>query len=212
MSKFQKTAIILGVVYFVFRLTGFLSDIFWETDWGNKEDFIPYIIKNIFFLIANATSIALLFVFNALHHKSTVAKTAAIIGGVWWLLYVCATITRLVGHYLRYIDDFPYTEISFIFNLSGSIRLIAAIILIITVGFFADSHRKNKAILISSIALIALSLFSGLFSYFRWYFIDQYCFSTISYSVISHTIAALVTLATCSLFICAATIKSKKIA
>ena len=209
MSKFQKTAIILGVVYFVFWLTGFLSDIFWETDWGNKEDFIPYIIKNIFFLIASSCT-ALLFIFNALHHKSTVAKTAAIIGGVWWLLDVCATISSCVGHYLHYTNDFLSTEIGFISTLSGLIWLIAAIILIITVGFFTDSHRKNKAILISSIALIALSLFSVLFSYFGWYIINQYCFSTIS--VISHTISALVALATCSLFICAATIKSKKIA
>ena len=140
MSKFQKTAIILGVVYLVVWLIGFISNI--ALGAWTSENFTTQIIINTLDIIS-ATNIALLFVFNALHHKSTAAKTAAIIGGVWWLLDVCATITSCVGRYLHYTDDFLSTEIGFIFTLCNSIWLIAAIILMITVGFFADSRRKN---------------------------------------------------------------------
>lgn len=208
MSKFQKTAIILGVVYLVVWLICFISDI--ALGAWTSENFTTKIIINTLDIIS-ATSIAILFVFNALHHKSTAAKTAAIIGGVWWLLEVCATITICVGNYLHYIDDFPYIEISFIFTLCGLIWLTAAIILMITVGFFADSHRKNKAVLTSSIVYIVVLLFRLLFSHFGWSLLEPAVDSEV-FIIINRTLAALVALATCSLFICAATIKSKKIA
>lgn len=204
MSKFQKTAIILGVVYLVVWLIGFISEI--ALGAWTSENFTTQIIINSLYIIPT-TSVALLFVFNALHHKSTAAKTAAIIGGVWWLLDVCGTITCLVGNYLRRTDDFPYTEISFIFNLSNLIWLIAAIILIITVGFFADSHRKNKAVLTSSIVYIVVFLFRRLFGDFGWRLLEP---GSEVFIAIIRTLAVLCALAICSVFACAATVKDKK--
>lgn len=205
MNRFQKTAIILGVVYLVVWLIDFISNL--AAGAWTSENFTTEIIINTLDIIS-ATSVALLFVFNALHHKSTAAKTAAIIGGVWWLLDVCATITFCVGRYLHYINDFPYTEISFIFTLSGLIWLIAAIILMITVGFFADSHRKNKAVLTSSIVYIVVFLFRLLFSHFGWSLLASAVDSELSH-IISPTLVALCALAFCSIFACAATIKNK---
>lgn len=206
MNKFQKTAIILGVVYLVVWLIGSISDI--ALGAWTSENVTTKIIIDSLYIIPN-TSIALLFVFNALHHKSTAAKTAAIIGGAWWLLYVCAIITFCVGNYLRYTGDFALSEVIAIYSLGNSISLIAVIILIITVGFFADSHRKNKAILISSIVYIVVFLFMRLFKYFGWRLLAPAVDSEV-YTIIIRTLAALCALAVCSVFACAATVKDKK--
>ena len=218
MSKFQKSTIILGAIYLVFTIASMFSNIILEAGWSFKYT-IWSAINGTLYTTAGAT-IALLLLFNAMQHKSKAAKTAAIIGGVWLVVLVCSHCIKIVGYY--YSDLYSGDEglrsmlhslhINSNFEAAANIAFtFASVLQPIAIGFFADSHRKNKAVLISLIVYIVVFLFRLLFSLFGWSLLsllEPAVYSELSH-IISRTLAALCALAVCSVFACAATIKNK---
>ena len=203
MSKFQKSAIVLGAIYLVFRILGHLSGYLLGPEetatWSSKlMRLVPYFIAN--------TCFVLFLLFNALHHKSTAAKTAAIIGGVFWILLIGYYILNILHLYYEVMDcgHLPH----YFFELWKTINISLEALIIISIGFFADSNRKNKVVLISSIVGIGVLLLCNLY----WYVIWPNFPNIISSATpeIDITTRWLNLLAMSSLILCAATVKSKK--
>ncbi len=203
MSKFQKSAIVLGAIYLICRILGQLSDHLFGPE--ITSTFSNKIIRLVPYFIAN-TSFALLLLFNALHHKSTAAKTAAIIGGVFWILLIGYYILNILHLYYGVMDcgHLPH----YFFELWNTINISLEALIIISIGFFADSNRKNKVVLISSIVGIGVLFLCNLY----WWVIWPHFPNIISSATpeIDITISWLNLLAMSSLILCAATVKSKK--
>ena len=204
MSKFQKSAIILGAIYLVFRIVGLLMDHLSYNEL-TPSDFAPIIIKFAPYFIAN-TCFVLFLLFNALHHKSTAAKTAAIIGGVFWILLISYYILHIIHTYYCVCNGVHSAH--YIFAIMKVLSIFLEALLIIAIGFFADSNRKNKVVLISSIVGIGVLLLCDLY----WYVIRPLFHNIISSATpeINITTSLLNLLAMSSLIICATTVKSKK--
>ena len=205
MSKFQKSTIILGAIYLVFTIASMFSNIILEAGWP-FEYTIWSAINGTLYTTAGA-SIALLLLFNAMQHKSKAAKTAAIIGGVWLVVLVCSRCINIVGNYYRDLEC-AHDVYRLFSDAAYTLYIFASVLQLIAIGFFADSHRKNKAILTSSIVCIVVLLFRLLFSHFGWSLLEPAIGSDV-FIIISRTLAVLCALAICSVFVCAATIKNK---
>ena len=168
------------------------------------SDFAPIIIEFAPYFIAN-TCFVLFLLFNALHHKSTAAKTAAIIGGVFWILLISYYILCIIQTYCDCNGGYsPY----YIFTIRNVLSIFLEALIIISIGFFADSNRKNKVVLISSIVGIGVLFLCNLY----WWVIWPHFPNIISSATpeINITTSLLHLLAMSSLILCAATVKSKK--
>jgi hypothetical protein len=144
-----------------------------------------------------------------MQHKSKTAKTAAIISGVWLVVLVCSRCINIVGNYYQ---DLEYARnVYWLFDeAAGKLSTSASVLQLIAIGFFADSHRKNKAVLISSISLSTVALLG-----FSLDCLGICLAPTIGYPAgIMNTLylikSILTILAVCSVFACAATVKDKK--
>ena len=147
MTKFQKSAIILGAIYLVMSLVGyFLGDIILTSEF----------VRAAYWSVVN-TIFPLLLLFNALQHKSSTAKTAVVIGGVFWVLCICANILSAIGHY--YIEQGCYDVYGLYFGIANIVSFIASVAAIISIGYFADSLRKNIFVLIASVIYMITILF-----------------------------------------------------
>lgn len=203
MSKFQKSAMVLGAIYLVFTIASKFSSIILEADWSFKYTIWSAINDTL--LTTAGASIALLLLFNAMQHKSKAAKTAAIISGVWLVVLVCSRCINIVSNYYRDLEEYA-RNVYWLFELSTS----ASVLQLIAIGFFADSHRKNKAVLISSISLSTVALLG-----FSLDCLSICLAPTIGYPAgIMNTLylikSILTILATCAWFACVATVKDKK--
>lgn len=211
MSKFQKSAIILGAIYLVFTIASMFSNIILEAGWS--FEYTIWSAINGTLLTTAGASIALLLLFNAMQHKSKAAKTAAIISAVWLAVLVCSHCIKIVGYYYSdlYFGDEGLRSILHCFHINPNFEAaaniaftFASVLQLIAIGFFADSHRKNKAVLISSISLSTVVLLGFLLHYLHPILPEQMGTLYLIKSILT-------ILATCAWFACAATIKSKKL-
>lgn len=205
MSKFQKSAIVLGAIYLICRILGQLSDHLFGPE--ITSTFSNKIIRLVPYFIAN-TCFALLLLFNALRHKSKAATTAAIIGGTAWGLCICIYILNILHFYYEVMGNGHLPH--YFFELWNTINIFIDALLIIAVGFFADSNRKNKVVLISSIVGIGVLLLCNLYWFVIWRIWWESINSTFAHYHINDIFQIIHLIAMSSLFVCAATVKEKK--
>ena len=193
MTRFQKSAIILGAIYLVMSLVAnFFGDIILTSE------FVRAAYRSVV-----TTIFPLLLLFNALQHKSSTAKTAVVIGGVFLVLQICANILSAIGSY--YHAQEGRWEWQLYFAISEKIWFIAWVPKIISIGYFADSLRKNTFVQVASVLYIITILYQC--------FAPVLCYEIIGYDwgevhVYLSYIPGLI--ATCLLFASAATVKNRE--
>lgn len=194
MTRFQKTAIILGAIYLVMSLVGeFFGDIILTSE------FVRVAYWSVVYTI-----FPLLLLFNALQHKSSAAKTAVVIGGAFLVLQICSRILFAIGHY--YWEQECGDEVRWLYlNIGNIVCFIASVAKIISIGYFADSLRKNTFVQVASVLYIITILYVRFDNYLYYSFIG-YDWGEV-YVYLSY-IPSLI--ATCLFFASAATVKSRE--
>ena len=224
MTKFQKSAIILGVIFLVIAFVEFLLSL--PMPYYTDQVFLIRLIRLIpAFLVE--VFLPLLLLFNLLQNRSLAAKIAAIIGCVSFVMVICSHTLRAVAEYYYHTHHLygdGYINLSLrnvLCGTRGALSAIAAVIMAISIGFFAGSLRKNMFVTIASTLFIVVSVVGALhshtllltmeifnircydFSIGHWSFIELY-------NLASYCFAAIIIFATCLLFVSAATVKIKK--
>ena len=179
MNNFRKVSLILGGVFlFTYVATWVINTCYYKFDVEHHD-----VIDIIWVIISILWSLCLpiLFIYNAVKCKSSTAIIAAIFG----------VLSFLVGNVLGYFYFIPYCG------------LLAILLSIISIGFFADSRRNNKAVQATSIILMVITFVQ---------FILYICGVDLLYnptllSVIADVVIYL--LPTCALFVAASTIKEE---
>lgn len=199
MRRFKITSYILCSIFVITFIIRYLINILLNSDLDD------------IFRSVNNLCIPTLFIANALFHKNSAAKGAAICGG----LSVLLIILQIVFLELRQ-ELWPELSDSFFYTCCNISWIILQLILFIAIALFAESHRKNRVILIFSTALVVIMFITNIVSRVCHGHIYQYIYDCdvdnprlwINISLLLFDIPSAI--ATCALFYAASTIKDKQ--
>lgn len=210
MRRFKITSYILCTIFVITFIISSLINILLVSDLVDSD--LGSIFSNVFSSV-NILCIPTLFIANALFHKNSAAKGAAICGGLYVLLII---LQRVFWELIVRQGLWPELSLSLFFTYNDISSIILQIILFIAIAHFAESHRKNRVIRISSTALLVIVFITNIVLYFCSLHIHQYIYvcdvdNPILWIEISHMLLNIPSaIATCALFYAASTIKDKQ--
>ena len=151
----------------------------------------------------------LLLLFNALQHKSSTAKTAVVIAPVFFVLQICAHVIYVIGNSYRIQGCLTAAECGLYFSIGNMVWSIASVAQIISIGYFADSLRKNTFVQVASVLYIITILYVT----FAHHLYNSLLYGFIGYDwgeVYVYLSYIPILIATCLFFASAATVKKIK--